>query len=155
MLPDHVRPEAKAVEEYLAMVFGTGVDVSETNAAPLYAAYGGRYINDADELVAVCICDVAFAAYSACALSMIPAHVAEQMVGAGRLSATAQENFHEVMNLCSRLLISEHSAHLRLDGAPAGDALEALAHQFEDPAVAAFAVTIPEYGTGAMAFLLR
>ncbi len=149
-----VKPDAAAVAAYLELVYGDGVTASAIDAVPPKFAHGGRFVNDNQELVAVCVCDLAFAAFSGCALSMIPPTTAAEMVAAGELSDSARDNFHEVMSLCSRLIMSNTSPHLRLADAPAAEALREAVTALGPAEVASFSVRIPKYGRGQIAFLI-
>mgnify|MGYP000240575509 CR=1 FL=1 len=87
------------------------------------------------------------------ALTMVPADAANDMVNSRDFTEVALSNFHEVMNICSRLLMSDDSPHLRLDEtlapASAAHAISA-AETLAKPA--SFSVDIPQYGKGNIAF---
>lgn len=136
------------------MIFGEGVSVAE---AP--ADVGGKtvatFVDDNDRLVAVCACDTAFVAYSGAALSLIPPDAVQETLAGGEPTQVLKDNFFEVMNICSKLFMSDTSAHLRLNGTlPADRADEALAALAETARGTGFSVDIPRYGKGSMHFLV-
>lgn len=148
-----VIPTAESVKNMLEMLFGDGLSVSQNGSEPPAQSHVATYIDDEDGLVAVCACDSDFVGFSGAALTMVPAGVAREMVASGDFSEMVQSNFYEVMNICSRLLMSEHSPHLRLDKTlPPDEASTALAELAECDRVAGFDVDIPRYGKGSVVF---
>ncbi len=155
MSSNFVVPTEQSVASLLAMIFGDGLGVNGGDAADLGSQHVATFIDDEDKLVAACVCDKAFVAYSGAALSMIPANVANEMISGNSISDALIGNFYEVMNICSKLLMSDSSAHLRLDKTldpgTGGDALAALEGTAEK---VAFRVDIPNYGSGTLTFLI-
>ena len=114
----HPIPNDSDVKQMLGMLYGNGLGVDP--GEPVATDAGSRsivavYINDAGEPVTACCCDLPFAAYSGAALSMIPAGGAEDAASSGDLTEMMRGNLHEVMNICSRLFISENTPHLKLE----------------------------------------
>ena len=86
---------------------------------------------------------------------MLPKDVVDEMVASSNLSEIVVSNFHEIMNICSRLLIAEHGAHLRLDKTLDPEAAAGPITELEPKTeIASFNLTIPGYGSGAMSFLV-
>lgn len=150
-----VTPNDRAVREMLSFVLGDGLEVSAHEAAPVDDWHAATYVGDQDQVVAVCACDGQFVAYSGAALTMIPCDAAEEMLRDKSFSEVVLANFHEVMNICSRLLVSDDSPHLRLDKTLQPDAARAPIDQIATQARAStFEVSIPDYGKGKIAFLI-
>ena len=85
---------------------------------------------------------------------MIPADVAQEMIFGNAVSDAMVDNFYEVMNICSKLMMSESGAHLRLDKTLSPDqSVEAIAAMKESH-TAAFGVDIPRYGKGTLTFVI-
>jgi hypothetical protein len=109
-------PDTALVKELLGMLFdalsvklGPKLDVS-----PKAACYFGVYASDDGTPVALCGCDMAFAANSGAALSMLPPHAAKEAVKNKELTPVMLANLHEVMNICTRLMLRDNSPHLKL-----------------------------------------
>lgn len=147
-----VKPTADAVEKMLEMLFGDGTEVSSVDSASVSASAAAKYVSDDDALVALCVCDAAFLAYSGAALSMMPKGGAEDMIADGDFSKAILENFYEVMNICSRLIMSDTSMHIRLDTTVVGDAVAEARSALSPSQSIAFKVSIPKYGDGQLAF---
>lgn len=149
----YVIPQKENVVTLLGPFFGDdyAVEAIEDSEAP--EDYVAIFIDPEDKPVAVGLCDAAFAAYSGAAFSMIPKGVADDFISEGEFSGMIADNLRELMNICSRLLMSDRSSHLRLDSVvPRADAtcMEALEQSGKR---VAFEVTVPRYGSGKLAFL--
>ncbi|QQD17787.1 hypothetical protein I6N98_15810 [Spongiibacter nanhainus] len=147
-----VKPTADAVEKMLEMLFGDGTEVASVDSASISASAAAKYVSDEDALVALCVCDAAFLAYSGAALSMMPKGGAEDMIADGDFSKTILENFYEVMNICSRLIMSDTSLHIRLDTTVVGDAVAEARSALSPSQSIAFKISIPKYGDGQLTF---
>ena len=147
-------PDTALVKELLGMLFdalsvklGPKLDVSAKALG-----YFGVYVSDDGTPVALCGCDMAFAANSGAALSMLPPNAAKQAVEEKELTPLMLANLHEVMNICTRLVLRDDSPHLKLHELCALDALPARAAAI----VAApkgridFEVRLGKYGSGAL-----
>lgn len=106
--------EANAV---LAMLYGDSLDVKVSDDVSVNGdgSWVGLFIDKEDKPVAGCVCDVPFAAYAGSALTMLPPGGAEDAVENGEISETMKDNLNEVMNICSRMFMSDSTPHLRLD----------------------------------------
>ena len=155
MSNNFIVPTEKSVASLLAMIFGDGLGVDGGDAVDLDSQHVATFIDDDDKLVAACACDKAFVAYSGAALSMIPADVANEMINGNTISEALIGNFYEVMNICSKLLMSDTSSHLRLDKTlEPGAGSDALASLNGASETVAFCVDIPSYGSGTLTFLI-
>jgi hypothetical protein len=154
-MTDYILPDAKSVQKMLAVMYGDELAVDQDDSVALADRHVATYVGDDNGIVAICACEDRFVAYSGAALTMVPAAVADDMVKQKDLSAVILENFHEVMNICSRLLISDTSPHLRLDRTlMPGEADPAMSKVTEQSKVVNFKVAIPEYGPGHLSFLI-
>ena len=149
---DYVMPDAQAVKSLLSMIFGDDLTVSES-PAELGGKTVATFIDDDDKLVALCACDREFIGYSGGALSMIPVDVCNESIN-GEMTEALSGNFYEVMNICSKLLMSESSKHLRLARTVDADTAAGMVAELEaNGSSGAFSVDIPRYGKGSMHFL--
>src|ERR1700680_2791113 len=112
----HPLPDIAQVKDLLGMLFdalsvklGPKLDVS-----PKATSYFGVYVSDDGTPVALCGCDMAFAANSGAALSMLPPNVAKEAAKDKELTPVMLANLHEVMNICTRLMLRDDSPHLKL-----------------------------------------
>jgi hypothetical protein len=120
-------PNIAQVKELLGMLFdalsvklGPKLDVS-----PKALGYFGVYVSDDGTPVALCGCDMAFAANSGAALSMLPPNAAREAAKEKVLTPVMLANLHEVMNICTRLVLRNDSSHLKLHELCALNALPA------------------------------
>lgn len=152
----YILPNAEQTADMVGMLYGTEIGVEITDDSAFTKAYSATYIDKQDQLVALCECNPEMVIYGGAALSMLPPGGARDMLADGEYSKTVLDNFHEVMNVCSRLMMSDSSAHLRLQTIyPSADIQEA-AGQFQSQARAImFAIDIPKYGIGKMRFLVK
>ncbi|MGQ7847987.1 hypothetical protein ACUNV4_26060 [Granulosicoccus sp. 3-233] len=143
-------PTASKVAEMLSMVLGVEATAKEGSAPDAAGLdHVAIFLNREDELVASCSCNLSTAAALGCALSMIPPGGAEVMVEDGALSDTASENFYEMMNICSSLLMNDKSAHLRLVEVVVDAGRRMLT---DGNAEVAFDVELGKYGKGSLVF---
>lgn len=150
-----VIPTIKSISSLLGMIFGAELGVSDSEPADASSQYVAAFVSDEGQLVAICACDKSFVAYAAAALSMIPADMANEMISGNDLTEAIVGNFHEVMNICSKLLMSDSSAHLRLENVlTPGQSAEAIAALGDSVQTVGFGVDIPRYGKGALTFLV-
>ena len=140
-------PEADELSAMLEMLFGREPTVAALDA-PIEASHSATYVDPEGATVALCHCDLDFAAYSACALSMIPAEEAQGAVAAGSLSEMMLSNLHEVMNIFSNLLMSSSTPHLKLSEVqPRSDVEDVAGSQ-----TASFNIQLGDYGSGSITF---
>lgn len=75
---------------------------------------GGTFHGGDKTVIAMCAADIAFAAYSGAALSLIPGESAQERVEAGVLDEMLQENFAEVLNVLTRIYVVPEAARVAL-----------------------------------------
>ncbi|MEL7312322.1 MAG: hypothetical protein AAFN07_12470 [Pseudomonadota bacterium] len=151
-----VLPEQGAVADLLGIVLGDGLGVNAGDAESFDGQYVATYIDDNDKLVAIGGGDPAFVAYAGAALSMIPAGTAQDMIDNNDITEAISDNFYEVMNICSRLLMTEKDdQHLRLDKTLSpGEAAEYVSQLSANGTPVGFELNVPNYGAGRLSFLV-
>ena len=140
----------------LSAILGLRIQVSARQRAKFAGQFVATYNDDDGRLVALCAADVRFVARSGAALSMIAPEVAQEMIEAGAVSEPILANFHEVMNICSRLLMKDSGgAHLRLersfrpaDGGRLVDSLKDKGRRL------AFDLQLQGYGRGSLDYVI-
>lgn len=149
----YVKPTSQNVSELMGMLYGLELETSESS--PIDApAYTATFVNPEGELVAACLCDSEMVIYSGAALSMMPPGGAQDMVSEKEFTKSVLDNFHEVMNICTRLMMSNDSPHLKLDKVlPSAEVASDLGSLKEAATQAAFEIAIPRYGSGHIQFL--
>lgn len=147
---NYQKPEASKLTEMLSMILGgdavAKVAAAFAGPAPEYVA---TYVNRDDEVVATCACALPTAASLGCALSMIPPGGAKGMVEDNEVSKMATDNFYEVMNIFSSLLMSDKSAHLKLAEVTRDSARQLKADGGEE---VIFTMKLGAYGEGELVF---
>ncbi len=120
---DYILPTEHEANAVLGMLYGDSLDVKPGDELPEQdAKYVGLFVDPENKPVAACICDTDFAAYAGSALTMLPPGGAEDAAETGELSQMMEENLYEVMNICSRMFMSDSTPHLKLE----------LVHKYED-----------------------
>jgi len=150
-------PEAAHVKDLLGMLFD-GLTVkpgSKLDLSPKARSYLGLYAADDGHLAAFCGCDMAFAATTSAALSMMPPAAAKDAAKEPELTAVMLANLHEVLNICTRLILRDDSPHLKLQQICHIGALPAAAAALLGTASRRidFEVGIAKYGNGSLAVL--
>ena len=150
-------PDGPKIKSILGLLFDD-IDVKaggKVDTTPASGTYVGVYISDAGAPVALCACDANLAANWSAALSMLPVGVAKEAVKNRALTDVMMGNLREIMNICTRLVMSENSPHLRLDDVypvpalpPAALALVGQARGRSD-----FHIAVPKYGGGVLALM--
>jgi hypothetical protein len=155
----HPMPVIADVREILGMMFdGLSVKVGpKLDVSPTAHNYFGVYVTDGGVPTALCVCNIPFAAYCGAALSMVPPAVAKQAATDRKLTPVMLANLYEVMNICTRMILNDATAHLKLremcETANLAPEAAAIAHA---PAHRAdFEIGIGKYGTGALSVLSR
>ncbi len=144
------QPEKAQLVEMLTMILGSDADAKGSKAVDAgNIAFTAMYIDDDGANAATCACSLATAAALGCALSMIPPGGAEGMVEDKELTSTAAENFYEVMNIFSSLLMNDKSAHLKLASVNTGADTRM---QGDGVGEDAFDIDIGKYGKGELLF---
>lgn len=149
-------PDVDDVVEMLSMLFGGDVDATPITATPDANCFCGSFIDDSGTLASLCVASLPFVGYSGAALSMMPAGAAKDMIDENDLSKTLLENFYEVMNVCSRLFMSDSSPHLKLSAVHSQADTPAKIAELGAPRLQrAFDIAIPRYGKGQLFFLTK
>ena len=144
-------PDARKLTDMLSMILGVDAVAKLAKAVEGPAEeYVATYINKEDEVVATCSCSLATAAALGCALSMIPPGGAKSMVQENEVSKMAADNFYEVMNIFSSLLMNDRTAHLKL-AEVLHDAGKKL--QSDEAEEVIFTVQLGAYGAGELVFI--
>jgi hypothetical protein len=155
MAPQFPMPDVAKVKQMLGLLFD-GLEVKpgkKFEITPPSGSWVALYVADDGRPVAVCAVDGALAANSSAALSMLPAAAAKDALRSRVLTDVMVSNLREVMNICTRLLMSDSTAHLRLESLYSAKSLP--------PQVAAvlgtvqgradFELNLPKYGLGTLA----
>lgn len=150
-------PDAPKIRSMLGMLFD-GLDIKpgkKFDITPTSGSWVGLYIGDDGQPLAACVADLALAANSGAALSMMPPGVAKDAIKEKDLSEVMVANVHEVMNICTRLMMTEGSPHLRLAKLYPSKALppEAAALLAAVKGRADFELSVPKYGPGTLSFI--
>ena len=147
-------PDGIKVKTLLGMLFD-GIEVK--NGAKLdfsakSSSYVGVFVADDGKPVALCGCDLAFASNSSAALSMLPPAAAKDAAKTKTLTDVMLANLREVMNICTRLLITDTSPHLKLGELCPASALPAPAAAVVAAAKgrADFEISLAKYGSGVL-----
>jgi hypothetical protein len=147
-------PDVAKVNEILGLLFD-GLDVKlggSFDQTPAGGAWFGVFVADSGEPVALCGADVNLAANFGAAFSMLPVNAAKEAAKARELTGVMTDNVREIMNICTRLVMDNSSAHLKLDQifsvkrlpAPAAALLAKAARRRE------FQLSMPKYGGGVL-----
>jgi hypothetical protein len=158
MSTSYYLPNDRETLGVLSMLYGDDIKVAEDeeSLAIENSKLYGLYVDADGKPVAVCLCDTPFAAYAGAALSMLPPGGAEDAAENGDISATMKENVYEVMNICSRLLMSDDTPHLKLENMY-NDITELSEEAVEMISTAEagkhFGIDIPNYGKGRLSLV--
>ncbi|WP_456413732.1 hypothetical protein [Thiolapillus sp.] len=152
-------PKPVELQQILAMMYGSDLKAEPGNPVPTTPgskSLVALYVDDDDAPVATCAVDYPFTAYAGASLTRIPLGTAKECAQDGDFSEIMVGNVHEIMNICSRLLMNSDSPHLRLQTlyASPDEIPENVQELMQKPAASAdFSVTIADYGDGGMSFL--
>jgi hypothetical protein len=151
-------PSAAQVKDLLGMLFdGTAVKpASKLDVSAASTSYVGVYISDGGEPVALCACNLDFAAGAGAALSILPPNAVKDAIKTKSLPAgPMQDNLRELMNICTRLVIKDGSPHLRLQDVYPAKSLPAPAAAVAVAATgrADFEVALGRYGSGVLSLM--
>src|SRR5450631_2031700 len=153
----HPLPDIAQVKDLLGMLFdGLSVKLGpKLDVSPKAASYFGVYVSDDGTPAALCGCDIAFAANSGAALSMLPPNVAKEAAKDKELTPVMLANLHEVMNICTRLMLRDDSPHLKLRELCPQSALPAPAAAIIASAKSRvdFEIGIGKYGAGVLSVM--
>ena len=148
-------PAASRVRSRLGLLF-EGLEVRARRRVGVSPASGccvGVYVADSGVPAAACVADSALASDASSALSMLPQSIARSAAESKELNELMVENLHEILNICTRFLMREESAHLRLDDVYRAGAMPAQVTTFlaAQKGRTDFEVTVPKYGPGTLA----
>jgi len=148
-------PDLAKVKHMLGLLYD-GLEVKpgkKFDVAPASGCWVGLYVGDDGAPVAACVADVALAVNSSAALSMLPPGVAKDAAKSKELTEVMVQNLREIMNICTRLLMDDASAHLRLDSVYPAKALPPGATQLLAGVKGRvdFELNVPKYGPGTLA----
>jgi hypothetical protein len=153
----HPLPDIPLVKELLGMLFdGLSVKLGpKLDVSPKATGYFGVYVSDDGTPGALCACDMAFAANSGAALSMLPPNVAKEAAKDKALTPVMLANLHEVMNICTRLVLRDDTPHLKLRELYVTTALPAAAAAIANAPKGRidFEIGIGKYGPGVLSVL--
>jgi hypothetical protein len=145
-------PVQEDLRELLADLLGREVTaVRSDEPVPASGGAVGSYVTDDGRPAAAVVCDLAFAARAAAAITLIPSPAAEEAITERALTPTLRENLREVLNVMARLLNSAQTPHVRLQEvyAPGVAPPAEVARLIAQPADRrSFEVEIPGYGPG-------
>ena len=145
------------LKHILSMLY-QGLDVKAGEPLDLSSplVHFGVYVDDEDNPVALAASDLSFAVYSSCAMTMVPAPVAEEAIKSGVLEDMMKDNLGEVMNILSRLFMLGSTTHLRFtEVLSVAELPEAAAQILTNTAKQTWLeVEVPRYGTGVIGFLI-
>jgi hypothetical protein len=150
-------PSAAQVKDLLGMLFDglTVKPASKLDVSAASTSYVGVYISDGGDPVALCACNLDFAAGAGAALSILPPNAAKDAVKAKALPTAMQDNLRELMNICTRLVIKDGSPHVRLQDIYSAKSLPAPAAAIAGSATgrADFEVALGRYGSGVLSLM--
>jgi hypothetical protein len=150
-------PDAAKVRSMLGMLFD-GLDVKpgkKFDLTPTSGAWVGLYIGKDGTPLALCAVDAALAGYAGAALSMLPPAVAKDAVKSKDLTDVMVGNLKEIMNICSRLVMTDTSPHVRLEELHPAKAFPAGVNAVlgGQKGRVDFEINVPKYGPGTLAVL--
>lgn len=145
---NYQKPDATQFTDMLQMFVGPAADARSASAvSSTDFSHTAVYINKDGETVATCAVALPTAAALGCSLSMIPPGGAEGMVEDKELSAMANDNLYEVMNILSSLLMTDKTSHLKLSKVETGSDA-----RIEGAAEEAYSLDLGAYGKGELVF---
>ena len=152
-------PDVRKVQDILGMLFDAlDVKVGGTFDQTLDGgAWFGVFVDDTAAPVALCGADGGLAASLGSALSMLPPATAKEAARSHELSQGMRENLHEVMNICTRLVLDSTSPHLKLDQLYPLNALPSAAAGLltHAPGRREFSLQLPRYGGGVLSLMSK
>jgi hypothetical protein len=148
-------PDSAKVKQLLGLLFD-GLEVKpgkKFDVVPSSGSWVGLYVTDDGKPVAACAVDVALATNSSAALSMLPPAAAKDAAKTKELTEVMIGNLREIMNICTRLVMNDGSAHLQLESIHPSKAMppQVAAVLSAAQGRADFELTLPKYGPGTLA----
>jgi hypothetical protein len=150
-------PDVTKVQSILGVLFD-GLEVKAGGTFDKAFAGGalfGVFIGAGDVPVALCGADLSLAAGLSAALSMFPPAAVKQALEKRELDNVMRENLHEIMNICTRLVLDSTSPHVKLDQVYPYKLLPAAAAAILGAAQGhrEFQLQLPRYGGGVLSLL--
>ena len=150
-------PDTAKVTSLLGMLFD-GLEVKPGGAfdrSPVGGAWVGVFVADCGKPIALCGTDLSLSASFGAALSMLPPAAVKEAVKSRELSGFMIDNLREIMNVSTRLLMSDMSTHLKLQQIyPAKELPAPIAELLRGTAAhAEFTLQVPRYGGGVLTLL--
>ncbi len=150
---EYLLPDAARLSEIVPMLFSEGCDVAEAaGLSEEEKQYVAVYLDDDDDLAALCYCDTGFAFGAGGALSMLPVDLVNEEKQSGELTEMMYGNLYEVMNILSSQFMDETTSHLRLAELKKAEDLDDVANGNVNTAT--FDVHIKGYGHGKLGFCI-
>lgn len=107
-------PDGTMVKTLFGMLFDGLAVKAGPKLDPAATAYFSVFVADDGAPVALCACDMPFAANASAALSMLPPGIAKEAVKSKELTDMMLANLGEIFNIATRLLLTDTSPHLKL-----------------------------------------
>ena len=149
----YLNPSKDDIRKTLSMLFDGDLVVSESDSQS-DEQFVAVYVDEEEAPGAVVLCDKSFAVYAGAALSMMHPEVAKEMVVETELPQNILDNLHEIMNICTGLIIGESTPHLRLNSVGLVGDTDAVNRINDTVNRGDYQVEIPTYGAGALSFLV-
>ncbi len=147
-------PDERGVMAMLEPLFGDDTKIKTAAKADSPSDWVAIYVDDSGVPVSACVCNKEFVAFGGSALMMIPAGAAKEAAANGDATDVMIESFHEIMNICSRFLMSDNTPHLKLGQVGKRSEVAALAEIEKACSRKDFQVAIPKYGLGNLACIV-
>jgi hypothetical protein len=147
-----------SVATTLKTLLGRAVTVTVGKPAPIApACVVGHFIRDDGSLDSVIVAPIALASYLGASLALIPPAVATAAGKAPKLDDNLGENYAEVMNVLTNILIEHAGAHLKFVtiAMRAATSTEIQALVAKPKERADFEVNVTGYGQGPLTFLFN
>lgn len=150
-------PDAAKVRGMLGILFD-GLEVKpgkKFDLTPASGAWAGLYIGKDNAPLAICVVDAALAGSAGAALSMLPPGVAKDAVKTKELTDVMVQNLREIMNICSRLVMTDTSPHVRLEEVHPAKSFSAGVNAVVggQKGRVDFELNVPKYGPGTLSVI--
>ena len=149
-----ITPTISTVHSILTLLF-PHTSVESVSKQSLEPAYLATYADESDHLVAVCACDIEFAANVSSALSMKQPAMAHEAIQAGKLDSELHYNLYEIMGLYTELLTDKSSPKIHLRNLYQENEIPENVSEFlnvNDASI--FCADLPIYGSGIFEFTI-
>jgi len=149
----YLNPGKEDIKKMFSMLFEGDLVVSDS-AGLAHEYFAAVYVDENKTPGAVVLCDRNFAVFAGAALSMMHPEVAKEMAAEADLPQAILDNLHEIMNICTGLIIGETTPHLRLDSVGQVGDTDAVSTITDAASRDDYQVEIPTYGAGGLSFLV-